>query len=168
MEEWISIKGLTLLPFHGRSTFLRFGCLNILGPISSDDFHSMKTSSNGNIFRVTGPLCVEFIGHRWIPLTKPVTSKFDVFFDLRLNKRLCKQWRRRWFETPSRSLWHHCDAYFQRIKIPFSLISLSVHQNKFYACLDSIPVPCVPCIICKNCSDRYSWHWLNLNQSKTN
>ena len=32
-------------------------------------FH-MMTSSNGNIFRVTGPLCGEFTGHRWIPLTK--------------------------------------------------------------------------------------------------
>ena len=27
------------------------------------------TSSNGNIFRVTGPLCGEFTGHWWIPLT---------------------------------------------------------------------------------------------------
>ena len=26
----------------------------------------MRTSSNGNIFRVTGPLCGEFTGHRWI------------------------------------------------------------------------------------------------------
>ena len=30
----------------------------------------MMTSSNGNIFRVTGPWCWEFIGHRWIPHTK--------------------------------------------------------------------------------------------------
>ena len=30
----------------------------------------MVTSSNGNIFRVTGPLCGEFTGHRWIPRTK--------------------------------------------------------------------------------------------------
>ena len=30
----------------------------------------MKTSSNGNIFRVTGHLCGEFTGHRWIPHTK--------------------------------------------------------------------------------------------------
>ena len=28
------------------------------------------TSSNGNIFRVTGPSCGAFTGHRWIPLTK--------------------------------------------------------------------------------------------------
>ena len=30
----------------------------------------VMTSSNGNIFRVTGHLCGEFTGHRWIPLTK--------------------------------------------------------------------------------------------------
>ena len=47
------------------------------------------TSSNGNIFRVTGHLCGEFTGHRWV---------------------LCKkgQWRQ-WFETPSNPLWHHCN-----------------------------------------------------------
>ena len=31
---------------------------------------SMITSSNGNIVRVTGPLCDEFTGHRWIPRKK--------------------------------------------------------------------------------------------------
>ena len=30
----------------------------------------MMTSSNGNIFRVTGHLCREFTGDRWIPRTK--------------------------------------------------------------------------------------------------
>ena len=30
----------------------------------------MLTSANGDIFRVTGPLCGEFIGHRWIPVRK--------------------------------------------------------------------------------------------------
>ena len=37
-----------------------------------------------------------------------VTRSIDVFFDLRLNKRLSKQWRGWWFETPSPSLWRHC------------------------------------------------------------
>ena len=32
--------------------------------------HTMMTSSNGNIFRVTGHLCGEFTGPRWIPRTK--------------------------------------------------------------------------------------------------
>ena len=40
---------------------------------------------------------------------RPVTRIFDVFFDLRLNKRLSKQSRRWWFETPSCSLWRHCN-----------------------------------------------------------
>ena len=31
---------------------------------------NMMTSSNGNIFRVTGHLCGEFTGPRWIPHTK--------------------------------------------------------------------------------------------------
>ena len=51
------------------------------------------TSSNGNIFRVTGPLSGEFKDYRWISLRK--TRSFDVFFDLRLNKRLSKKSRRR-------------------------------------------------------------------------
>ena len=33
-------------------------------------------------------MMTSFTGHRWIPLTKPVTRSFDVFFDLRLNKQL--------------------------------------------------------------------------------
>ena len=51
----------------------------------------MMTSSNANIFRVTDPLCGEFTGHRWIPLTKASDARFDVFFDLRLKKLLNKQ-----------------------------------------------------------------------------
>ena len=77
----------------------------------------MRTSSNGNMFGVTGfcagnspatagnsPVTGEFSSHR------PVTRSFDVFFDLRLNRQLSKQSRRRWFETPSRSLWRHCNV----------------------------------------------------------
>ena len=49
------------------------------------------TSSNGNIFRVTGPLYGEFTGHREFASQRPVMRSFDVFFDLHLNKRLNKQ-----------------------------------------------------------------------------
>ena len=40
--------------------------------LSEDTFLclAMMTSSNGNNFRVTGPLCGELTGHRWITLTK--------------------------------------------------------------------------------------------------
>ena len=42
----------------------------------------------------------------------PVMWSFDVFLDLRLNKRLSKQAWGWWFETPSCSLWRHCNDGF--------------------------------------------------------
>ena len=44
------------------------------------------------------------------PAQRPVTRSFDVFFDLRLNKRLSKQSWGWWFETQSRPLWRHRNA----------------------------------------------------------
>ena len=70
----------------------------------------MMTSSNGKIFRVTGHLCGEFTGPRWIPHTKASDRSFDVFFDLRLNERLSKQSWGWWFETLSRPLWRQCNV----------------------------------------------------------
>ena len=67
----------------------------------------MMTSSNGNIFRVTVPLYGEFTGPGEFPTQRPVTRSFDVFFDLRLNKRLSKQPWGWWFETQSCPLWRH-------------------------------------------------------------
>ena len=49
------------------------------------------TSTNGNIFRVTGHLCGEFTGPGEFHTQRPVTRSFDVRFDLRPNKRLNKQ-----------------------------------------------------------------------------
>ena len=43
------------------------------------------------------------------PSQRPVTQSFDVFFNLCMSKQLNKQLRHRWFETPSHSLWHHCN-----------------------------------------------------------
>ena len=40
---------------------------------------STMTSSNGSIFRVTGPLCGEFIDHRWIPLKKTSDAELWCF-----------------------------------------------------------------------------------------
>ena len=39
----------------------------------------MVTSSNANIFRVTGHLCGEFPGHRWIPRTKASDAELWCF-----------------------------------------------------------------------------------------
>ena len=85
------------------------GVRGILTLVDGDlQFVVMMTSSNGNIFRVTGPLCEEFTGE--FPSKRPVTRSCDVLFDLRLNKRLSKQSRRRGFETPLSPLWRHCNV----------------------------------------------------------
>ena len=85
-------------------------CVDPCWPREENDFTLMMTSSNGKFFRVTGHLCGEFTGHRRIPHTNPVTRRFDVFFDLRLNKRLSKQSWGWSFETSSRPLWRHCNV----------------------------------------------------------
>ena len=70
----------------------------------------IMTSSNGNIFRITGPLWGEFTGPGGFPSQRPVARSFDALFNLSLNKRLDKQSRRPWFEKTSRSLWRHCNV----------------------------------------------------------
>ena len=49
-------------------------------------------------------------GNSPVTAQRPVTLSFDVFFDLRLNQQLSNQWGRRWIETPSHSLWRHCNV----------------------------------------------------------
>ena len=45
------------------------------------------------------------------PAQRPVTRGFDVFFDLRPDKRLSKQSWGWWFEKPSHSLWRHRNEF---------------------------------------------------------
>ena len=93
--------------YHAKVTGMHSCCHELSSGILSDDMeifritsHFMMTSSNGNIFRVTGHLCGEFTGPRWIPRTKASDAELWCFLDLRLDKRLSKQswgwWLRRY------------------------------------------------------------------------
>ena len=116
--------------------------------------HRMVTSSNGNIFRITGPLCGESTGLGEFPTQRPVTQSFDVFFDMRLNKRLSKHSRCWWFETPSWSLWRQCNGACtwsttwqtqatgwhivdHKIRLAFLMIylALSIYISKSISCI---------------------------------
>ena len=67
--------------------------------------HQMETFSELLALRAwNSPVTGEF------PAEWPVTRSFDVFFDLRLNKRFSKQSWSWWFEMPSCSLWRHCNV----------------------------------------------------------
>ena len=93
----------------------------VSGSLGNGASCDMITSSNGNIFRVTGPLCGEFTGPGEFPTQRPVTRSFDVYFDLRLNKRLSKQPWSWWFETLSWSLWRQCNE----LKLHYNDVILS-------------------------------------------
>ena len=68
--------------------------------------HQMETfSALLALYAGNSPIPGEF------PAQRPVTRSFDVFFDLRLNKRLSKQPWGWWFEMQSGSLWRHCNGY---------------------------------------------------------
>ena len=70
--------------WHATHTYMR--------TVSPRDF-IMMTSSNGNIFRVTGPLCGEFTGHRLIPLTKASDAELWCFL-------WSSPWINRWVNNP--------------------------------------------------------------------
>ena len=108
----LRIKQVTklLVKEYGRGFNCEYSVINALNDhqfIGIRPGHIMMTSSNGTIFRVTGPLCGEFTGPGEFPAQWPVTRSFDVFFDLSLNKRLSKQSWGWWFETPPWPLWRH-------------------------------------------------------------
>ena len=54
------------------------------------------------------------------PSQRPVTRSFDIFFDLYLNKLLIKRPWHRWFETPLRSIWRHCNGPHLRPRGPMN------------------------------------------------
>ena len=67
--------------------------------------HQMETCSALLALRAgNSPVTGEF------PSQRPVTQSFDVLFHLCPNIWLSKQSRRRWLETPSCSLWRHCNG----------------------------------------------------------
>ena len=120
-QNWIASFIFFLISYYGGNLGdQKPGTFSIYGWETS---RSMKTSSNGNISRVTGHLCGEFTGPRWIPRTKAMIRSFYVFFDLRLNKRLSKHSWGWWFETLPRPLWRHSNAMREDVTfVTFSLI----------------------------------------------
>ena len=77
------------------------------------------------------------------PAQRPVTRSFDIFFDLRLNKRLSKQWWCWWFETTSSPLWRHCNVF-----VGFSLRCWKAGDLKRHdAYATSVMTDVVVCII---------------------
>ena len=99
--------------------YIKIYCIGLLHPehsrlIISNTIFVMITASNGKkkvsallaLCAGNSPVTSEF------PAQRPMTRSFDVFSDLRLNKRLRKQSWGWWFEAPSCWLWRHCNISF--------------------------------------------------------
>ena len=93
------------------------------------DIMNMMTSSNGNIFRVTGHLCGEFTGHRWIPRTKVSDAELWFFFDCAwindwVNNREAGDLRRhrRHYDVNVMNLLQ-CSSYFPYFALNFNIMN---------------------------------------------
>ena len=91
---------------------------------------SMMTSSNGNIFRVTGHMCGEFTGPRWVPRTKANDAELWCFRWSASEKWLSKLTWCWWFETLFHPLWRQCNV--ERMSLPHKPHMLSpslIHRH---------------------------------------
>ena len=101
---------------YGKSTLIR-ELTEWAGPRSSHNLDQCWTTSVAwwrNQMKTFSALLVLCEGNpavlRWIPFTKASDAELWCFLWLCLNKRLSKQPIRRWFETPPRPLWRHCNG----------------------------------------------------------
>ena len=69
------------------------------------------------------------------PAQRQVTGSFDIIFDMHLNKRLSKQSRGWWFETPLCPLWRHCNVFHHSIN-PIK----AANDPSTCTCHNSLPV----------------------------
>ena len=89
---------------------------------------------------------------------KPVLRSYDVFFDLRLNKWLSKQSRWWWFETPSCSLWRHCNVHEICTWFMFCCGSFCCNWYSKQA-LETEVVLVLPALICCKYTLQNVWYW---------
>ena len=130
-------------PFYNMVTFLR--CTQNRSRVRGvycEFFQSMMTSSNGNIFLITGPLWGESTGDRWTPLTK--ASDVDLWYFLwsALEQRVEQT-----METPVIILWRHWNGHLLSASVVAMLLWYRVIPDRALT---------RPCFVCY-------WLWSHLS-----
>ena len=87
----------------------------------------------------------------------------DVFFDLRPNKRLSKQWWGWWFETLSSPLWRHCNAIWESEGFGCIYVSLQkwelFSRRTCYSTFDVMPIVLVDSTWCRHQMETFPRYW---------
>ena len=126
------------------------GSTELAGPVSAAHM-TMRTSAHVTDWILGDSMMTSFKWKhfpRYLPFMRgihrsPVNSSHKgqwrgalIFsFDLHLNKRLSKPLRRQWIETPSHSLWRHCND-IENTRMTWTLyFNFSSHRNSSVACL---------------------------------
>ena len=107
-------KMVSLLPFLTLGIHTLWKSDPLLHSYTKLPHYHMMTSSNINIFWVTGPS------------QKPVMWNFGFFFDPQLYTQLSKQLWGWWFEMPSQSLWYQCNAEWKLFVTLITLFMMNV------------------------------------------
>ena len=139
LEPWLNLSNIKIyIDKYIRSQYITLFCSVWCIPSMR---HIMMTSSKEifsallAIYAGNSPVTGEFSAQRL------VMRSFGVFFDLHLNKWLSKQSWGWCFETPSCSLWCHCNVFIQWGL--GSLLSTEMSSNYNHAFLwDVITHPC--------------------------
>ena len=105
----------------------------------------MMTSSNGNIFCGTGPLCGEFTGHREFRTQRPVTRSFDVYLFCAwikgwVNNRKAGDLRRHWAHydvTAMNGVWRLAAIAWTTFLVPYHPCQVTTTHLEEYTATQS-------------------------------
>ena len=95
---WFPLEPAIQAEIHNSYLLTFFFHKGLMGWSKNVTRYSMMTSSNEGIFRVSGPLTTTSDAELWCFLWFAPEQTVE------------QRSRRRWFETPSRSLWRHSNA----------------------------------------------------------
>ena len=119
------------------------------------------------------PFVRESTGHWWIPLTKASDAELWCFLWSAPEQTVKKYLRRRWFETPSLSLWRHCNVIHWGLdKMPQFYRRHSVKFSRFETilfCLKHIEAEAkLPAFRKRHFQAHFlDWKFLNFKQNFT-
>ena len=130
---WLELRRRFFCPINNRLYFHCHCCCLLFGLSSHYSWwrNQMETSSELLVFCAWNSRCTVNSPHKG-----QQREVFFIFIDRRINKRLSKQSWGWWFDTSSRSLWHHCNGW---LDIGFNIHVIAVALSPMVLYVDLLP-----------------------------